>query len=149
MPKGPRPFEFDECYIWEPRSGCWLWQKSCASAGYGRFRKDGARYLAHRYSWELHHGEIPAGLWVLHKCDVRACVNPDHLFLGTIDDNNRDRAQKGRNRDQSGSNHNMARLTEADVLSIRSDPRLQRLIAAEYGITQPAVSMIKHQVRWK
>jgi len=149
MPKGPRPFVFDECYIPEPNSGCWLWEKSLAAAGYGRIRHGGQRYLAHRYSWTIHRGEIPPGLWVLHKCDTRPCVNPNHLFLGTRDDNAADMAQKGRSRDQHGSKHNMARLTEADVLSIRSDPRLQRVIAAEYGITQSAISQIKRQARWK
>lgn len=149
MPKGPRPFDFDECYTVEPRTGCWLWTKYLGPTGYGRIRKDGQRYGAHRYSWEIHRGEIPPGLWVLHKCDVRACVNPDHLFLGTQDDNAADMARKGRSRDQNGSKHNMAKITEADVIAIRSDTRLQRIIAKDYGITQPAVGLIKRRQRWK
>jgi hypothetical protein len=149
MPKGPRPFAFHECYTVEPRTGCWLWTKYLGATGYGRIRNDGQRYGAHRYSWEIHRGEIPAGMCVLHKCDTRPCVNPDHLFLGTKTDNANDRTQKGRGRGQPGESHYMAKLTEADVAAIRSDPRLQRIIAKDYGVTQPAISLIKRQARWK
>ena len=81
-------------------SGCWLWQASQRNKGYGAFAYtwDGKSIhdRAHRFSWRLHCGEIPTGLYVLHKCDVPQCVNPDHLFLGTIADNNRDMILKGR-----------------------------------------------------
>jgi hypothetical protein len=86
---------------------------------------------------------------VLHKCDTPSCVNPDHLWLGTQRDNILDRAQKGRSRDQHGSEHHIAKLTEADVLAIRSDTRSQRLIAKDYGVTPGAVAMIKRRERWK
>ena len=76
---------------------CWLWT-GCKTAanGYGRIRIDGSKVSAHRYSWELHNGPIPAGMLVLHRCDVRACVRPDHLFLGTHSDNAKDCVAKGR-----------------------------------------------------
>jgi len=82
-------------------SGCWEWQSSIRGNGYGAFFthliEEGRKcYGAHRYSWMLAHGPIPDGLWVLHKCDNRICVNPDHLFLGDRTDNMRDCAQKGR-----------------------------------------------------
>ena len=64
--------------------------------GYGMFRIKRESYLAHRYSWTLHRGPIPVGLWVLHRCDVPACVNPGHLFLGTHQDNMDDMKRKGR-----------------------------------------------------
>lgn len=80
----------------EPNTGCWLWTASVNRKGYGRIGVGDAAALAHRVSWELHRGPIPGGLCVLHKCDVPACVNPDHLFLGTVPDNTADCIAKGR-----------------------------------------------------
>lgn len=82
----------------EPNSGCWLWMRSYDEDGYGQVHHNGKRYRTHRLAWELYRGEIPNGLLVLHKCDVTACVNPDHLFLGTVQDNATDRVRKGRRR---------------------------------------------------
>jgi hypothetical protein len=145
MPKGPRPFVFDECYIPEPNSGCWLWEKSLDVYGYGRLGHDG---LAHRHSWTIHRGPIPLGMHVLHKCDTPICVNPDHLFLGTAGDNARDRDKKGRGAKRSGEKSNLSKLTEADVLAIRSDTRLQVIISKIYGINQTTVSKIKCRKSW-
>lgn len=78
---------------------CWEWTAGKTRDGYGEFRinaKDRSQRV-HRISWFLHFGEIPKGLCVLHKCDNIPCVNPDHLWLGTINDNNIDRDVKGRN----------------------------------------------------
>jgi hypothetical protein len=80
----------------EPNSGCWLWTALCSAWGYGRISKAGVTQYAHRLSWELHRGPITDGLFVLHRCDQPACVNPVHLFLGTAGDNARDMAAKGR-----------------------------------------------------
>lgn len=83
---------------------CWIWTGS-TSEGYGQINVgggDGRHDWAHRVSWEIHHGPIPDGLWVLHRCDNPSCVRPDHLFLGTVADNNRDMIAKGRHRSPSG-----------------------------------------------
>lgn len=85
----------------DTESGCWEWRSSIRGNGYGAFfthlQPEGRKcHGAHRYSWELVNGAIPEGLWVLHKCDNRICVNPDHLFLGDRTDNMRDCAAKGR-----------------------------------------------------
>lgn len=72
--------------------GCWLWTGSLDPGGYGRYRSQ----RAHRAAWTLTNGPIPDGLWVLHHCDVRRCINPDHLYLGTRADNVRDAVVRDR-----------------------------------------------------
>lgn len=82
----------------EPNSGCWLWLGTTNPLGYGRFRLDGKTLSAHRVAYELFESKIPNNLCVCHKCDVRCCVNPAHLFLGTHKDNEQDKLAKGRHR---------------------------------------------------
>ena len=75
---------------------CWLWGASLFTCGYGRFFLKGKREYAHRIAWVIANGNIPEALNVLHKCDNPRCVNPNHLFLGTHNDNMKDMAAKGR-----------------------------------------------------
>lgn len=81
---------------------CWTWRRSCGDKGHGRVRvgsmRDGTRRLmvANRVSWIATNGSLPAGMFVLHKCDNASCVRPDHLWIGTIADNNADMRAKGR-----------------------------------------------------
>lgn len=78
------------------RRGCWEWRGATDPDGYGVLRYQRSRMRAHRVSWQLANGPVPKGLHVLHSCDNPPCVNPDHLFLGTHQDNVRDRDQKKR-----------------------------------------------------
>jgi len=81
----------------ERGEGCWLWKGGLSGSGYGNFWSDGKTVRAHRYAWEITHGRpVPEGLYVLHRCDTPRCCNPEHLFVGTLRDNSRDMAAKGR-----------------------------------------------------
>lgn len=137
--------------------GCWLWTACKKSDGYGRIaypgRSKGA-ISAHRASWIMHNGPITAGLVVCHRCDVPACVNPSHLFLGTQDENMKDCAAKQRIRAPvlRGSDARSAKLTEAQVVEIRkklaAGARLRQL-AAEYGVTRGNIFYIEHRLTWR
>lgn len=105
---------FDAKWIPEPTSGCWLWIGSTLSHGYGLLKGAGkSNILAHRSSWELHHGDIPSGQFVLHRCDTPSCVNPNHLFLGDQAKNMEDCAKK--NRTAAGEDHGRAKLSNAQI----------------------------------
>lgn len=144
----------------EPNSGCWLWTGPCTTAGYGMVtvggngrgvRPAGKRYYAHQYSWILHNGEIPEGKYILHKCDVRACVNPDHLFLGTQKDNIRDMDAKGRrvNAPRFCEGHTQAKLTNDQALAIRESKERGIDLASMYGVSPNAISRIRLGRNWK
>ena len=128
-------------------SGCWIWTKGLNTNGYGKLSFMGVTTQAHRLSYELHSGQIPEGHNVLHRCDVRCCVNPDHLFLGSQADNIKDMVEKGRK--MCGENYKTAKLTNADAAAILNDERPNSVIAKQYGVSRVLVSDIKAGKRWK
>lgn len=128
---------------------CWKWQGSKRGKGYGRIKKNGETLVAHRASYEINIGPIPEGMLVCHHCDVPACVNPRHLFIGTQKDNLRDRNNKGRFHPVKGERHGRSKLTEEQVKAIMKDDRTQREIAADYGVDRAMISHIKRGHSWK
>lgn len=140
----------------EPNSGCWLWENFTDALGYGRTEMAGVpEHRAHRIAWHLTHGPVPRGLRVLHKCDVRCCVNPDHLFIGTQADNVADMVRKGRNRNNTprGSANHYARLDEDSVWAIRQMLAhklfTQAEIARDYGVSPMTLSRIANNQTWR
>ncbi len=128
--------------------GCWYWVGALGSAGYGRFHIQGSGHpgkwgLAHRLSWELHVGPIPEGLCVLHHCDVRNCVNPGHLFLGTKGDNARDCARKGRAANRKLSDGEVRRIKARLAAGDRNID-----LARRYEIDDSVISVIKTGKAW-
>ena len=134
---------------------CWLWTKSKPPSGYGLLTFGTHNTYAHRMSWTLTHGPIPEGMFVLHRCDVRACVNPAHLFLGTHADNMRDCSDKGRAHPPPwvpGERQGLSKVTGADVLFMRQEMangRRGRDMARRFGLSEAAVSAIKRRKTWK
>lgn len=135
---------------------CWFWMAS-TTFGYGKF-KTTRLMQAHRASYEFFRGRIPNGLLVLHRCDNPGCVNPAHLFLGTHADNVADKMAKGRQakgevlakhrRLLRGERNNNAKLTNEQVLSIRSSRASLRDLAAQYDVAESAISRIRNGKRW-
>lgn len=147
---------FEEKYIPEPNTGCWLWTAAQDSDGYGRMitgsRTDQTRVsrTAHTLSFELYRHEIPSGLQILHKCDVRSCVNPDHMELGTWTENMKDKIKKGRQ--AMGGKTGSAKLTEEQVLEIKSLRKHGwglKKIADRFEITLGHVFLISKNRTWK
>lgn len=131
---------------------CWVWTRSLNSQGYGQIRKDGKVILAHRLSWELYKGPIPKGLCVLHHCDNTLCVNPDHLFTGTLFDNTQDMIAKGRRSDTKEQNNGNAKLTPNKVLEIRRRFKAGEMVvvlAKEFGVNPSAIYKIINKKTWK
>lgn len=130
----------------EALTGCRLWTASLMPQGYGRWNVGQVIRCSHRVAWELFVGAIPDGMHVLHRCDTRACVNADHLFLGTNLDNIRDRVSKLRS--PHGSSHYRAKLTERAVKEILLAPGTQRQIASRYGVGQATIADIRAGRTW-
>ena len=134
--------------------GCWAWTAAMDRNGYGRVGRNGKIVFAHRASWEMRHGPITDGAFVLHGCDNPACVNPDHLFLGTQAENMKDMRKKGRGRMPIGvrvygERNGATKLSDEAVTEIRSLAGIlpQRSVAARYGISPAQVCRIQTRQR--
>lgn len=131
----------------DSQTGCWNWTGTTRN-GYGRLivgsRTDGTRRStsAHRYSFECFHGRVPDGMDVCHKCDNRRCVNPDHMFAGTRQENVDDREEKGRGVYVRGEKIGTSKLSETEVISarrLRSAGHTYQSIADRHGVTRQTI----------
>lgn len=132
--------------------GCWEWQAHVTKNGYGQIGFRGGIVTAHRAAWILTNGPIPDGLYVCHHCDDRKCCNPDHMFLGTFEDNMRDMVSKGRQNRPIGEKHPKAILTWDKVREIRARYKagnvIQRDLAVEYGVSTPTIAGVVRNYTW-
>lgn len=132
------------------KDGCWVWLGAVTDRGYGSFNFDRRTRLAHRIAYRNFVGPIPDGLHVLHRCDNRRCVRPDHLFLGTNADNMADKIAKGRQ--LRGEAVKVSRLTNAVVLAIRADHAAGemgcRRLAKKYNVPRGAVQKAVRRITW-
>jgi hypothetical protein len=124
---------------------CHIWQLYRLPSGYGLH----AGKLAHREAWELERGPIPIGIWVLHRCDVPACVNVDHLFLGTPSENQYDCVDKGRRTAGRGEQHSQARLTWDAVREIRASSERPVDLARRYGVHPNTIQAVLKGRSWQ
>jgi hypothetical protein len=138
---------FAEKFTREP-SGCWSWD-GASDSRYGQFFLNGKVHKAHRASWMLYNGNIPGGIRVLHRCDNPMCVNPSHLFLGTLSDNTLDCVSKGRWNRPNGIKHYCARLTETKVRFIRKSPRSCEDLSRKFSVSAQTIHEARTRKTWK
>ena len=110
---------------------------------------NGKVHDAHRVAYEMYVSKIPDSLCVLHKCDIKSCVNPKHLFLGTQAQNLNDMTAKGRRKCGRGEGSGAAKLTAEQVVMIRADKRSTRAIAPDYGVGKSTISAVKSGASWR
>jgi hypothetical protein len=134
---------------------CWEWTAPLTTQGYGQFLIDYKMHRAHRVAYMLTKGVIPEGKVVMHTCDNRACVNPNHLTVGTQAENLADMSRKGRGRNGmlAGTRNGSAKINEEDVAAIRALVLTHRFTQAYignlFGIDQTTVSLIVLRKKWK
>lgn len=134
-------------------NGCWEWIAYINKDGYGRFApSSGKPERAHRVAYQLFVGPIPKGLCICHRCDNRHCVNPSHLFLGTNNDNVRDKMSKGRFKPNYGSHNGMSKLTQQDVSNIRnsySAGETMGQLSKQHNVTKQTIFSVIHYKTWR
>lgn len=130
-------------------SGCLHWTGYIGNHGYGVLGVNGKNRLVHRLAFEMANGPIPAGRLVCHRCDNRRCMEPEHLFLGSIADNNADMRAKGRGVTLFGSRNGRARITESDVVAIRAASGTSDVVAARFGVSPSTIRHIRQGKQWK
>jgi hypothetical protein len=135
---------------------CWWWTGGTSSAGYGAINVSEPKRrirATHRVSYEMHIGQIPAGMFVCHRCDNRACVNPAHLFAGTQADNSADMVAKSRQgnskKGRPGQTNPAAKLTVDQVVAIRNSDEIGTNLAARLNVSKTTISRIRLRKIWR
>lgn len=143
---------WDKVKIKSEADSCWLWTGRANTKGYGRFSFRSNAYKAHRVAYFLYNGRIEDDLLVLHRCDVRLCCNPAHLYQGTAKQNTADALRKGRHTRMYGERNGKAKLTEKEVKSIRKrylkGGITQKSLAQYHGVGQTTIYYICKGERW-
>lgn len=142
---------FEGFLFQNPKNGCWEFQGSKTEKGYGQVRFRKSKEQAHRAAYMIYKGEIPKGLYVLHRCDNPPCCNPEHLFLGDQFVNMQDMIRKGRLYDRTGSKNGCSKLTEDDIREIRrlkAEGVKQVRLAERFGVSTVAISLIVLRKKW-
>lgn len=140
----------------EKTDSCWNWTGRLVGKGYGSLGLGGAGakgILAHRLSYQMHKGEIPEGMVVMHKCDNPRCVNPDHLDVGTQSQNIKDALSRGRKlmptHKVRGDECGASKLTSEQVLSIRASTLSLNEMAEQYGVSRSAIERVRYRKTWR
>jgi len=132
---------------------CWIWMKAKTENGYGRANRKGE--FAHRIAWKLTNGDIPKGLFVLHKCDNPPCCNPEHLFLGTREDNMADMWNKGRGKlppHKQFEENGQAKLTKAkasEIRTLRSKGWTYPQLANKFNVSRALIWQVLRGAVWR
>ena len=147
-PRIPLSEKIERSSVKIPESGCWIWMKSLNHGGYGKtcLGKE-LTISAHRASYEAKYGKIPNGLMALHSCDVRSCVNPDHIFLGTQRENMEDKVLK--NRQAYGEKHGMSKLKEDEAKEIKYSKEDTNILASKFNCSKVTIRQIRQGLFWK
>lgn len=128
--------------------GCWEWRGSKDAHGYAFISRGNKTLRAHRVSYEAHNGPIPDGMVVRHACDTPSCINPNHLLVGTQQDNANDREIRGR-RNVWGERVGTAKLTEREVQEIRSSDLSNADLARQHSVDKSNIWAIRAGKSWK
>lgn len=128
---------------------CEIWEGAKLKGGYGITKYEGRTQLAHRVAYKRVHGEIPKGMVVMHNCDNPACINIEHLSLGTQSQNRKDCINKGRANTPSGTEHYNSKLTVDTVKEIRSSNLNNCQIGKLYGVSRQTISDVRRGLTWK
>lgn len=149
----PDRFAQNSTYI--PFCGCRLWFGPSVPKGYGVISYQGKQVYAHRLAWQLENGQIPIGAMVLHDCDMPGCINPEHLYVGSPQDNMNDKAKRNRCNSPKGERHLSAKLTEAQVREIRSTfiphhPLFSTVaLGRKYGVGPNTITNTVKRTTWR
>ena len=142
---------FDK-YVIRNGEYCWKWKGCITPGGYSAINVYRKKEQAHRVSWMIYKGEIPDGMFVCHRCSNRECTNPEHLFIGTHQDNMKDMLNKGRKFIKSGSKYNFAKLNEKKIIKIMKmihSRYSDRQISEQFNVTRPTITNIRNRKAWK
>lgn len=147
-PRIPIAEKIDRNSVRVPETGCWLWVGSLTTYGYGRMTF-GAKteFLAHRLSYEQKYGKIPEGKFALHQCDIKCCVNPDHIFIGTQQDNMTDKVKK--KRQAKGESHGMSKLTKDQAVEAKFSDEKPSVLAKKFKCSAVMIRQIRSGHYWR